>query len=122
LAFSLVIYRQAEGRRMSEVRHWLRAVAVAHAAGAATWTANGVAVQRVAGGANNALYRLAVDGQRYACKLCVADERRRATREQLWSQYHGPDRLRLTPFTADPVELYARLVRFIERAEYLAES
>ena len=63
------------------MHHWLQAVAAAHAAGARTWTANGVAVQRVTGGANNALYRLEVDGQRYAAKLCVADERRRAARE-----------------------------------------
>jgi aminoglycoside phosphotransferase (APT) family kinase protein len=35
----------------------------------------------VGGGANNALYRIEVHGQRYACKLCVADERRRAARE-----------------------------------------
>jgi aminoglycoside phosphotransferase (APT) family kinase protein len=63
------------------VRHWLQAVAAAHAAGADTWTANGVVVRRVTGGANNALYRLEVDDQSYACKLCVADERRRAARE-----------------------------------------
>lgn len=72
---------------MSEVRHWLRVVATAHVAGADTWVANGVAVQRVTGGANNALYRLEVDGQSYAGKLCVADERRRAARE------HGALRL-----------------------------
>ena len=72
---------------MSEARHWLQTVAAAHAVGADTWTESGVAVQRVTGGANNALYRIEADGQRYACKLCVADERRRAARE------HGALRL-----------------------------
>ncbi|MGD9098921.1 MAG: aminoglycoside phosphotransferase family protein [Anaerolineae bacterium] len=38
----------------------------------------------------------------------------------LWSQYHGPDRVRLTQLPADPAELRARLVRFIERAERFA--
>lgn len=40
-----------------------------------------MAARRVRGGANNALYCVAVDGGRYACKLCVADGRRRAARE-----------------------------------------
>jgi aminoglycoside phosphotransferase (APT) family kinase protein len=40
----------------------------------------------------------------------------------LWSQYHGPDRVRLTQTPADPTELRARLARFIERAEDLASS
>ena len=60
---------------------WLPAVAVAHAAGADAWTERGVAVRRITGGANNALYRVEVGGRSYACKLCVADERRRAARE-----------------------------------------
>ena len=38
-------------------------------------------VHRVMGGFNNALYRLEADGQRYAVKLCVVDECRRAARE-----------------------------------------
>jgi hypothetical protein len=40
----------------------------------------------------------------------------------LWSQHHGPDRVRLTWQSADPVELRARLVRFIERAERVANG
>jgi len=35
----------------------------------------------------------------------------------LWSQGHGPDRVRLSRPAADPAELRARLVRFVERAE-----
>jgi aminoglycoside phosphotransferase (APT) family kinase protein len=66
---------------MREGRGWLRAVAAAHAAGADTWTEGGVTVHRVTGGFNNALYRVEADGQNYTCKLCVADERRRAARE-----------------------------------------
>ena len=66
---------------MSEARGWLRAVAAAYAAGADAWTEDGVTVHRVTGGFNNALYRVDIVGQRYACKLCVADECRRAARE-----------------------------------------
>jgi hypothetical protein len=66
---------------MSELRDWLHAVAAAHTAGADTWTDGRVTVRRVTGGANNALYRVEIGGQRYACKLCVADERQRAARE-----------------------------------------
>ena len=70
---------------MSTAPDWLPAVAAAHAALAApqahTWTERGVTVRRVTGGANNALYCVEAGGQRYACKLCVADERRRAARE-----------------------------------------
>ncbi len=40
----------------------------------------------------------------------------------LWSEYHGPDRVRLTRPANDPTELRARLIRFIERAEYLADN
>ncbi len=63
------------------VRGWLPAVASTHAAKAYTWTERGVTVRRVTGGFNNALYCVETGGQRYACKLCVADERRRAARE-----------------------------------------
>jgi len=66
---------------VSEVRDWLRVVAAARAAGAGTWTEGGVMVCRVDGGFNNALYRVETGGSCYACKLCVADERRRAARE-----------------------------------------
>jgi len=60
---------------------WLDVVAAAHAAGAETWNGRGVTVHRIAGGANNALYRVEAGGQSCACKLCVADERHRAARE-----------------------------------------
>ena len=60
---------------------WLDVVAAAHAAGAGAWSGRGVAVHRVTGGANNALYRVEAGRQSYACKLCVADERKRAARE-----------------------------------------
>jgi len=40
----------------------------------------------------------------------------------LWSQYNGPDRVRLSPLNADPQELTARLVRLIERAESYHED
>ncbi len=66
---------------MSERRGWLSAIAAAYAAGSDTWTEDSVTVRRVAGGFNNALYRVETDGHQYACKLCVVDERRRATRE-----------------------------------------
>lgn len=42
---------------------------------------HGVTVRRIRGGANNALYRVDLDGQSFVCKLCVDDERRRAARE-----------------------------------------
>lgn len=64
-----------------EIQDVLRAVAAAHAAGADTWTDGRATVHRVTGGANHALYRVEAEGQRYACKLCVADERCRAARE-----------------------------------------
>jgi aminoglycoside phosphotransferase (APT) family kinase protein len=64
-----------------ETRGWLRVVAAAYAAGANTWTDGNVTVHRVAGGFNNALYWVESNGQCCACKLCVADECRRATRE-----------------------------------------
>lgn len=63
------------------IRGWLPAVAAAHAANSHTWTERGVTVRRVTGGANNALYCVEAGDQRYVCKLCVADERRRAARE-----------------------------------------
>ena len=40
----------------------------------------------------------------------------------LWSEHHGPDRVRLTHPSGDPSVLRARLTRFIERAERLADS
>jgi aminoglycoside phosphotransferase (APT) family kinase protein len=66
---------------MREERDWLRVVAAVYAAGADIWTEGGVTVHRVAGGFNNALYRVESAGQSCACKLCVADECRRAARE-----------------------------------------
>jgi aminoglycoside phosphotransferase (APT) family kinase protein len=69
------------GKEMSDAPDWLRVVAVAHAADVDRWSEGHVAVQRVRGGLNNALYRVEVDGVRYACKLNVVDERHRAARE-----------------------------------------
>lgn len=66
---------------MGEAPDWLSVVAAARAAGVSTWTEGSVAVRRVDGGFNNALYRVEAGGSCYACKLCVADERRRAARE-----------------------------------------
>lgn len=60
---------------------WLHVVAEAHQGGADLVEHGGIAVQRVRGGANNAMYRLRDNGGEYACKLCVADERHRAQRE-----------------------------------------
>ena len=37
----------------------------------------------------------------------------------LWSLFHGPDRVRLTRISADPAQVRARLVHFVERAEGL---
>ena len=66
---------------MKEVRDWLRVVAAAYAAGADTWAEGSVTVHRVTGDFNNALYLVEANGQRCACKLCVADECHRAARE-----------------------------------------
>jgi len=60
---------------------WLHVVAAAYDAGEDAWATDTVTVRRVRGGANNALYQVEANGQCYACKLCVADERRRAVRE-----------------------------------------
>jgi hypothetical protein len=35
----------------------------------------------------------------------------------LWSRHNGPDRVRLTQMSTDPIKLHARLVHFIARAE-----
>ena len=66
---------------MRRASAWLKAVAAAHARQAPIWTEHGVKVQRVTGGANNALYLVEAGRHAYACKLCVADERQRARRE-----------------------------------------
>lgn len=59
----------------------LRAVAVVHGQGVERLAASRWVVERVAGGANNALYRVTSNGQQIACKLCVPDDRQRAARE-----------------------------------------
>lgn len=59
----------------------LQAVAAAQARQAQTWTEHDVKVQRITGGANNALYRVEAGGEHVACKLCVKDDRQRARRE-----------------------------------------
>ncbi len=66
---------------MSEIGDLLDLVAAARAAGTEGWTISGARVQRVSGGFNNAIYRVEVDDQAIACKLLVADERQRASRE-----------------------------------------
>ncbi|MDY6876204.1 MAG: aminoglycoside phosphotransferase family protein [Chloroflexota bacterium] len=70
-----------DGHHISGMPDWLRMVAAARAAGADVWTERDVTVRHVTGGANNALYRIETDGRYFACKLCVADERRRTARE-----------------------------------------
>ena len=62
---------------MREYRDWLRFIA----AGEDAHTDSGITIHRITGGNNNAIYRVEADGQVAACKLCVADERRRAARE-----------------------------------------
>ncbi|MCY3957874.1 MAG: aminoglycoside phosphotransferase family protein [Chloroflexi bacterium] len=59
----------------------LKAVAAAHARQARVWSASGVTIRRVTGGANNALYRVEAGSEHFAFKLCVDDERQRARRE-----------------------------------------
>lgn len=59
----------------------MRAVAAAREPGAEGPVGSHWSVECVAGGANNALYRVTGDGQQIACKLCVPDDRQRATRE-----------------------------------------
>jgi len=66
---------------MTTDRVWLGVVVAVHAAGVDEWGEGRIRATRVHGGANNALYRVEVDDQVYACKLCVVDERRRAMRE-----------------------------------------
>ena len=66
---------------MQQVPAWLKAVATTHRAQALTRTEQGLTVQRVRGGANNAIYRVGSGAEHFACKLCVNDERERAKRE-----------------------------------------
>lgn len=66
---------------MREAFAWLQSIADARAAQTPIWTGRGVTVLRVTGGANNALNRVEVAGQRFACKLCVDDGRQRGRRE-----------------------------------------
>jgi thiamine kinase-like enzyme len=66
---------------MNDWREWLCQVRRMLDASIECRHAHGVTIQRVAGGNNNALYRIQADGQTCACKLCVADERHRAARE-----------------------------------------
>ncbi len=60
---------------------WLHLVASAHRVGAEHFEKDGIAVMRVNGGANNAMYRVRSSGGDFAAKLCVNDERNRARRE-----------------------------------------
>lgn len=60
---------------------YLATVAGMRQAGLHCFEENGVFYQRIGGGANNALYRIE-DGERiYALKMCIRDERHRASRE-----------------------------------------
>ncbi len=59
----------------------LRVVNITHRQDLPVYQDGGSQVRRIYGGMNNALYRVELDGQVFACKLCVADERRRAERE-----------------------------------------
>jgi len=72
-------------------------------------------------------YRRPAGDHGFEERLTVWD-RLRATRwpflilRWLWSEHHGPDRVRLTRPTADPAQLHARLIHFIERAEHFASA
>lgn len=59
----------------------LKAVGEAYRQDKDTGSLDGWFVRRIRSGMNNALYRVDGKGQSFACKLCVADERRRAYRE-----------------------------------------
>jgi hypothetical protein len=67
--------------RPLRVDDWLRVVAAAYRSGAEACTDDDLTVRRVRGGANHALYYVESDGEPYACKLFVADDRDRAARE-----------------------------------------
>jgi thiamine kinase-like enzyme len=82
---------------MIDPKHGLRLVATAYSLSADSWTENGITVRRVTGGSNNALYQLTVDGQRFACKLCVQDERRRAAQEYFTLRLLEATKLDLAP-------------------------
>ena len=68
---------------MNDARNfpWLTVIARARNVDANEWHEDSAFVKRIGGGANNAVYRLDVDGEAYACKVCVVDERHRAQRE-----------------------------------------
>ena len=55
---------------MRDWRGRLRPIRKMLDAGEEHWVGDGVAIQRVTGGNNNALYRVEAEGQAYACKLC----------------------------------------------------
>ncbi len=64
------------------VEEWLGLTAAAYEVGKSSWSTDTLAVRRVEGGANNALFRVEQRGAPLGTvKLCVADERRRAARE-----------------------------------------
>lgn len=64
-----------------ELCAFARAVAAAHRTQQTEMAVDSCHVRRITGGNNNALYRVDVDGESLACKLCVDDGRRRAERE-----------------------------------------
>lgn len=59
----------------------LRVVTEMHASGLPAWKGRGLTVNRVSGGHNNALYQVSSGRDQIACKLCVPDNRRRASQE-----------------------------------------
>jgi aminoglycoside phosphotransferase (APT) family kinase protein len=63
------------------VQDWLQVVAEVDRSGVGSWADDDLAIRRESGGRNNALYHVVAGEEQYACKLCVADERRRAERE-----------------------------------------
>jgi thiamine kinase-like enzyme len=75
----------------------LRVVNFAHRQDLPDYQDGGWQVQRIYGGMNNALYRVELDGQVFACKLCVSDERRRAEREYAALELLQLRRLDLAP-------------------------
>jgi aminoglycoside phosphotransferase (APT) family kinase protein len=60
---------------------WLKVIAEAYNAGSDHGHGDNFTIQRIYGGANNALYKIETDQETFACKLCVEDDRSRAARE-----------------------------------------
>ena len=76
--FTLQPNRDVPDERLS---FYLQAISEIYAVGSDTCIKNGYSIQRIYGGANNALYKIDAHDQQFACKLCVDDGRQRAARE-----------------------------------------